>query len=241
MSVLRLLPKLEVSPEEVAVDAAVDAALGADFNRTVKALRRPITAMAAEQGTEVGEVKADDAENWWENVAVPVLNGVAKRVVLSEAGQSPAAVVDAAILEVISWLIEQHDEAETTAGALPPAHPARLKRLVLIVASTSEPIAIRDHALAMALVFGGATARVISGAITRAKLKELIKLTQPAVIVAPKCPHALNCPDGEQCPERAQIAALTELFPEIPLIEAPGARMGGKGFTALVNRVLNKC
>jgi len=242
---LRLLPKVVDSPEEAAVDAAVDAALEADFSETVAALRQPITAMAAEHGEPVGSVSADDAENWWVEVAVPVLNEVAKRVVLNQAGQSPAAVVDAAILDVISWLLEQHDEAEVAAGALPPAHPARLKRLVLIVASASEPLAIRDHALAMALVFSGAAARVISGPITGKKLKELVKLTQPAVIVVPKCPHALKCPESDsgsptRCQERQQIAALVDLFPEIPKVEAPAARAGGQGFAALVNRVLAK-
>jgi len=248
---LRLLPKIQVDPEEAAVDAAVDAALETDFRRTVAALRRPISAVADEHGAEVGAVGADDAENWWINVAVPVLTEVAKRVVLTEPGQSPAAVVDAAILDVISWLLEQHEEAETAAGALPPAHPARLKRLVLIVASASEPQAVRDHALAMALVFSGAAARVVSGPITRQKLKQLIKLTQPAVIVVPKCPHALDCPDGARgpsgsgrpslrCPERQQIEALADLFPHIPVVEAPATTTGGSSFTALVNRVLAK-
>jgi len=244
---LRLMPKVEVSPEEVAVDAAVDAALGANFNQTVAALRQPITAMAAEHGEPIGAVSADDAENWWIEVAVPVLSAVAKRVVLNQAGQSPAAVVDAAILDVISWLLEKHEEAETSAGALPPAHPARLKRLVLIVASASEPLAIRDHALAMALVFSGAAARVISGPVTDKKLKQLVKLTQPAVIVVPKCPHSLQCPPTEpgaanaRCPERQQIEALADLFPEIPVVEAPTSQPGGKGFATLVKRVLDKC
>lgn len=238
---LRLLPKPEVTAEEVAVDAAVDAALVADFNKTVSALRRPISAVAAANGEEVGEVSADDAEHWWEGVAVPVLNGVAKRVVLSEAGQSPASVVDAAILNVITWLLTQHDEAETAAGALPPSHPARLKRLVLIVASATEALAVRDHALAMALVFSGVAARVVSGPINRGKLKDLVNLTQPAVIVVPKCPHGLNCPDGAKCPEREQIAVLTDLFPDIPLVEALGGKVSSKGFSSLVTRVLKKC
>jgi len=238
---LRLLPSAQLSAEELAVDAAVDAALDTNFRQTVAALRKPISQVAAQHGQAVGEVSADDAENWWVNVAVPVLNEVVRRVVLTEPGQSPANVVDAAILDVISWLLDKHEEAEAVEGTLPPAHPARLKRLVLIVASSSEPLAVRDHALAMALVFSGAPARVVSGPITRQKISELIKLTQPAVVVVPKCPHSLNCPEGDRCPERQQIDLLTDLFPHIPLVAAPGVRTGGKSFASLVRRVLTKC
>lgn len=238
---LRLLPTVAVSPAEAAVDAAVDAALETNFRQTVAALRKPITALAAQHGEAVGEVSADDAETWWTEVAVPVLNEVAHKVVLNQPGQSPANVVDAAILDVIAWLLEKHEEAETTPGALPPSHPARLKRLVLIVASESEPLSIRDHALAMALVFSGAAARVVSGPITGKQLAKMIKLTGPAVIVVPKCPHSFACPQGERCPERQQVAYLAEHFGQIPVIEAPAAQSGGKGFGALVSRVLAKC
>jgi len=238
---LRLLPTLAVSPTEAAVDAAVDAALDTDFRKTVAALRKPISALAAQHGEAIGEVSADDAETWWTEVAVPVLTEVARKVVLNQPGQSPANVVDAAILDVIAWLLVKHEEAETTPGALPPTHPARLKRLVLIVASEAEPLSIRDHALAMALVFSGAAARVISGPITGKQLTKMIKLTGPAVIVVPKCPQAGACPQGERCPERLQMTYLAEHFAKLPVVEAPAVQSGGKGFAALVTRVLAKC
>lgn len=92
----------------------------------------------------------------------------------------------------------------------------------------------------MALVFSEAAARVVSGPITRQKLKDLVNLTQPCVVVVPKCPHALNCPDGARCPERAQIALLADLFPSIPVVEAPTAHAGPKSFATLVDRVLAK-
>jgi hypothetical protein len=224
---LRLLPPVDVTQAEIAQDSALEQALANNFDECVRAL------LPAE---------LDDPVGWWVEIAEPLLEKVSERVVLASPGHSPETVAAGAVAKVIEdWLADY--DAHARADNLPPStHPSRLKRLTLIVSASpgSDPDShlavhlpaqgdiadLSAHAMALALVIGGAAARVVSGHVSAAKLAELVKMTRPAVVVV------------EQISPPELIEALKDGFPSIPVIYASEKSIAGRDFRALVTKVL---
>ncbi|MCL1801570.1 MAG: MerR family transcriptional regulator [Promicromonosporaceae bacterium] len=214
---LRLLPPVEVSDVERAVDKAITAALASSFAKTVSALKA--------SGLFLDDDGEFDPIKWWLELALPALAGVAERVVLNPPGNAPEAVVTAAVLRVMTEILNEHDHWIRGDGGLPSSHPARFQSLVLIFAPPSDLIALQAHALALAIVVGGAAARIVSGPITPAKVEEVIELTRPAVVVV----------EGSE--NDGLLAQLALQWPNLPLVAARDAPAPDADFAALVAQV----
>jgi hypothetical protein len=213
---LRLLPTIESDPNELAVTNAIHGALSANFLETVKAL----------EPVGLTHHESFDPVAWWTEIACPVLDGISSQVLLDEPGSSPETIAAAAILRVLSEMLAEFDSEMAEAGEPPSNHPARFKRLVLIVAPPDDQLALTAHALAISLVAGGAAARVVTGPVTADKIEELLKKTKPAVVVI------------ESYPESDSLFAVLELIaPDLPVVRAPAPQGGSVGFAALVERV----
>ena len=215
---LRLLPAVEIDPLQLALNRAVEAALSGDYARTVAALLPP--------GVADTEPFRFDPIRWWTALAVPALAAVREMMMANPPGVSPESVVEAAVLRAISEILAAHD-AEVIAGGGPPTtHPTRYQKLVLIIAPAADQVGLTAHALGMALVVRGASARIVSGLGGGARLRDLLDLTRPVAVVI----------DSESQALRAELSSAGW---EARTLVAPLAGAQATGFAELV-RGLNQ-
>ena len=244
---LHLVPPLEVDPADARIARAVAAALAGNFSEVVAAIH-PFGDGAGDfseddDGAAAGEViLLDDAQEltapraapeavdpleWWLDVGNPVIRGVADRVASSPPGRSPEAVVTSAVLLTMSRMVAAHDQRRRAEGLAPSDHPSRMRRLVLVLAARDDPMALAAHAFAICLMAGGATARVVTGPVTPAKLKEVIELARPVAVVVD--PGAAN---------GALVRALRLHAEGLPVLHLPAPSAEGAGFAAVVQQAL---
>ncbi|GEL94501.1 MerR family transcriptional regulator [Cellulomonas composti] len=166
--------------------ALVDAALRADRAACARIMALPT-------GPALGVVEA-----WWCELVDPAFAEVVRRTVVDRPGVDAATVLHAAALEAIGG-------AGLTAARGSP---------IVLVLPVGERLAL-SHALAAALVTGGADARVVPGPLTAHHATELVLMTRPRVVVTVAIRADVDL---------GIVADLAAAHPDLPqLVLAPGA------------------
>jgi hypothetical protein len=142
-------------------------------------------------------------------VVSPALHRIGQRTILGAPGEVPEMVLASAALAALRSFIADHNEAQIAAGNPPATHPSRMRNIVLIFAPPDETIPLAAHALAAALVTGGATVRIVTGPASARRAVELVTMVRPAaVVVATMLAH----------PDLGVVNAIHNEFEDLPLL-----------------------
>ena len=176
------------------VSAVIDAALAYDGATCSTLLRLDIH---------------DDPAVWWSHILEPAWQRLAQRTVLAAPGEIPEVVLATAALSSLRQYTAQLEQQTLAAGGLPPNHPSRMRKIVLIFAPPDETLPLSAHALAAAVVAGGGTARIVTGPASGKRAVELVTMVRPiAVVMATMLER----------PDLSSVAAIHQEYPDLPLL-----------------------